>query len=62
MLESLRNEGNEMAQTIATSKDTVVSRRTLRKIPSSELHNNADKEKHASIDRIFKSELGTNTR
>ena len=58
VLGPLRNEGNEMAQAVVTSKATVVPRRTMRKLTSSELHNDSEKAKRKQIDEKIKARLG----
>ena len=57
ILGPLRNEGNEMAQAVVTSKATVVPRRTMRKLTSSELTSESEKIKRSSIDKKIKAAL-----
>ena len=47
-----------MAQAVVTFKATVVPRRTLRKLTSSELHNETEKAKRYIIDEKIKATLG----
>lgn len=58
VLGPLRNEGNEMAQAVLTSKGTVIPRRTLRRLLVSELHSNSEKKKRSIFDDIIRSKLG----
>lgn len=54
----LKNEGNEMAQGVLTSKGTVIPRRTLRKLNKSELHSESEKRKRQLFDDLIRSKLG----
>ena len=47
-----------MAQAILTSKGTVVTHQTLRKIRKSGLFYNSDKGKHNSFDNIIEKKIG----
>ena len=47
-----------MAQAIVTRKATVVSRRTMRKLTSFELHDESEKDKRSKIDSTIKAKLG----
>ena len=58
VLGPLRNEGNEMAQAVLTSKGTVVPRRTLRRLTVAELHSEVEKRKRSVFDDIIKSKMG----
>ena len=53
----MRNEGNEIAKAVVTSKATSVPRRTLRKLTPSELKNSSEKEKRAKIKLTIKAKL-----
>ena len=58
VLGPLRNEGSEMSQAVLTIKGTVVPRRTLRKLTTSELTNESEKQKRANFDSAIKDKLG----
>ena len=47
-----------MAQAVVTFKSTAVPRRTLRKLTSSELHNETEKAKRHKIDEKIKATFG----
>jgi hypothetical protein len=54
----LRNEGNEMAQAILTSKGTIIPRRTIRKLKQDELISEIEKRKRQLFDDLIRSTLG----
>jgi hypothetical protein len=54
----MKNEGNEMSQSILTLRGTIVPRRTLRKLLPSELHNEGEKRKRQLFDDVIRSKLG----
>ena len=58
VLGPLRNEVNEMAQSVVTSKATVLHRHTMRKITSSELLDDSEKENRTKIDECVRTKLG----
>ena len=59
VLGPLRNEGNEMAQAVLTSKETVIPRRTLRKLTRAELYSEVEKRKRDIFDSVVTSKLGS---
>jgi hypothetical protein len=61
VLGPMKNEGNEMAQAILTSKGTVVPRRTLRPLTTAELVSEVEKKKRSIFDSIIKEKHGDST-
>ena len=53
-----KNEGNEMAQWILTSKGTVVPRRSCRRLTQLELDSDSEKKRRDLYDKIISSKLG----
>ena len=53
-----KNEGNEMAQSVVTSKGTVITRRTLRKLRTDEIHSETEKRKRSIFDDVILKKLG----
>ena len=58
VLGPIPNEGNEMAQGVLTSKGTIVPRRTIRKLNTSELHSETEKRKRQLFDDVIRKKLG----
>ena len=58
ILGPVRNEGNEMAQSVLTSKGTVITRRTMRRLKTAELHSESEKKKRAVFDALIDKKLG----
>ena len=54
----LRNDGNKMAQAVLTSKGTVVSHRTIRKLSRAELHLESEKRKRTIFDDLISKKYG----
>ena len=59
VLGPLKNEGNEMAQAILTSKGTVVPRRSVRPLNKAELVSDIEKRKRTVFDDLIAKKLGT---
>ena len=53
-----KNEGSEMSQSILNFKGNVITRRTVRKLRSDELHSESEKQKRASFDDRIRQRLG----
>ena len=62
VLGPLRNEGNEMAQAVLTSKGTIIPRRTMRCLKPSEIHSEVEKRKRQLFDDLIRSKLGDATK
>ncbi len=58
VLGPIKNEGNEMAQAVLTSKGTVVPRRTMRRLTTGELNSESEKRKREIFDDVIRSKLG----
>ena len=58
VLGPIKNEGNEMAQAVLTSKGTIIPRRTLRKLTPAELASSTEEHKRKHFDDIISSKLG----
>ena len=62
VLGPIKNEGNEMAQAILTSKGTVVPRRTIRRLRKEELYSEVEKRKRQLFDDLIRSKMGDSMR
>ena len=58
VLGPMLNEGNEMAQGVLNSNGKIVPRRTIRKLVTSELHSETEKNKRRIFDDIIRKKLG----
>ena len=58
VLGPIKNEGNEMAQAVLSSKGTILPRRTLRKLRREELHDETEKRKRQLFDDLIRAKLG----
>ena len=58
VLGPIKNEGNEMAQAVLTSKGTVVTRRSVRSLSKAELVSDVEKHKRSIFNAAIKSKLG----
>ena len=59
VLDPIKNDGNKMAQLILTSKGTVVTCQTLRKLQESALVCEYEKRKHNLFDDVIDKKLGS---
>ena len=58
VLGPVKNEGSEMTQAVLSFKGTIVLRRTLRHLTSSEIHSESERRKRSIFDDAIKAKLG----
>ena len=56
VLGPLKNEGNEMAQAVLTSKGTIIPRQTLCKLRLEEIHSESEKHKRELFNKNYRWE------